>query len=290
MKKLLAVFAFSFIFISIHSTVFASGTPRYTVKKNTETGFNYELSAGSSVQDFLTIKNLDANRWIEISLSEKGLPTRWLRTNENKVFLKPLEEKTVKLSINIPSSIEQEKYIGILIANLANYEEENAPESNFKIGLGIANEIKITIKEGEPVHLNFIKEQAIISTIVDKITPKKPIKEYFTDFHVLISNNTELILVLIIIGLLLKLAIQKPKIVSEIKEENTSSKKNIVKSNSSSKKSEIKSKSSPQKKLDLSSKPNSKKAKKTSTISSPKKTKAKTSSRKNVIKPKTAKA
>lgn len=207
MKKLLLLTT-TLLFLSTlfsFSPTANAGTPKFTFKKNPITDNSYNLTKGSTVYDFITITNLDENRWLTIKAVPKGINERWFRIPEEEITLYPGESKELNYSIYIPENTELEETSVLLLINLNNYQKEKTENSNFQISLGIATEIKIKITEGEKITQNYQK-------IPEKKTPTKSmisIKTHTTidKIYNFISANTNIVLLLIIVSLLIKLSI-----------------------------------------------------------------------------------
>ncbi len=218
MKKLLLIIP-TLIFLTslfgFSTTTNAQASPAYTFQINPETKLKYTITPGSTIKDYITITNLDKNRWIDIKVKALNMPERWVRIDQEATRIENQSSKNINFSIYIPSNAETQSLEGILTFQLVNFEGHNSTNKNFSIALGIGNNITINIIEGEISNQNYSKENSTLDTIKNSIsssTIRQKTTPIITYIYTLIEDNINFVLLLIIISLILKLALVKKNI------------------------------------------------------------------------------
>lgn len=213
MKKISSILLSIFLLLSTFiPSVISTSSPAYTLKFNPNTKFDYKLTPGSTIKDYFTLSNLDPDRWLKLKISVDNVPDRWVKLDSNIIKLEPLESKNIPITITTSINSETITHNGLIISGLYEYEEKD-PNTNkgIKIGMGIANYFNIEVINGEinnqDYTRNLFKENTISKTInsVKQIS----IKELITSYYIIIEENINVVLLIIIIGLLLKLALIK---------------------------------------------------------------------------------
>ncbi|MDX9970602.1 MAG: hypothetical protein RBS56_01710 [Candidatus Gracilibacteria bacterium] len=215
MKKLLVLATTSILMLLIVNNAFATSSPAFSFIKNSNTGFTYTTTPGSTIKDYLTITNQDQERWLEISISTNKIPERWARFDSYKIRLKPLETIKTPFSITIPENSEEKTIKGLIIGNLSKYEQTNSSSNGgIKVSLGIGNELSISIINGEKLDQDYTK--GIITNKISNISKEnkqteinKTFQENISLLYIQIEENINKILLLIIIALILKIALTK---------------------------------------------------------------------------------
>jgi hypothetical protein len=215
MKKLSFFLCLFFIFSGLS---FASNSsPAFTIRKNPQTAFNYEITKGSTIIDYFEIVNLDPERWIEISLSlSNTFPKRIIRIDKNKIRLQPLESQKIRIIISIPVQFDEDHIKGNIILSTQQYENKEK-NPGLQINLGIASTANIKIIEGPKKSKDYTegilfstKNQTNIQTEKTyKVIKRLNIKGTISNLFIVIENNISIVLLLIIIALILKIVLQE---------------------------------------------------------------------------------
>lgn len=210
-KAFLFLLSISF-FLALPLTVEAK-SPAYTINLNPETKLNYTTTPGSKITDFITIRNIDTTRWIEVAIKTRNIPTRWVQEENKKFRIKPNETLKVNINILIPTNAKIEEISGYLTFSLANYDKTNTETTPgaLSIGLGIGQKLTINIIPGEENKTNFTKKTYKLNI---------NIKETISNIYIFIQNNINIVLLLIIAALIIKLALQEKKIITKTEKIN----------------------------------------------------------------------